>query len=214
MKGLILLVLATTFASDAVLAASGPLPQAPARVESDRIERDRHRLLREALAQAEQITPDWHPDQRDCAGFVRHLWRKGVQGRSGGWVDSLGRKSHFLQASELVAYNFERVADDARSVELKTGDLLVYYQADKPPEDAWHLMVALEPPAGAPKIPLVIYHNGSRGPQAQVRKVRLTELQQSGLGVWLPTAKNPQFKGIYRWREWVGIRDKTPARFQ
>ncbi len=35
----------------------------------------RYRLLREALAQAEKITPDWHPDQRDCAGFVRYLWR-------------------------------------------------------------------------------------------------------------------------------------------
>jgi uncharacterized protein YfaT (DUF1175 family) len=92
--------------------------------------------------------------------------------------------------------------------------LLVYHQSDKSPEDAWHLMVALEPPAGAPRIPLVIYHNGSRGPQAQVRKVRLAELQQSGLGVWLPTAKNPQFKGIYRWREWVGVREKTPSRFQ
>lgn len=214
MKALAALLLAAAVPAGPVLAAAGLEPPTPARNDADRIARDRHRLLREALSQAERITPDWHPEQRDCSGFVRHLWRKSVQGRSGGWMDSHGKEAHFLQASELVAYNFERIGDDARSVELKTGDLLVYHQADKSPEDAWHLMVVLEPPAGAPRIPLIIYHNGSRGPQAQVRKVRLTELQQSGLGVWLPTAKNPQFKGIYRWREWVGAGEKASSRFR
>ena len=169
----------------------------------DGIARARFRVLREALAQSEKITPDWNPDQRDCAGFVRHLWRKAVRGRAGGWRDSQGHEAAFLTASELVAYNFQAVAREPESSQLKTGDLLVYHLPEKRLEDSWHLMVVLEPPPGAPRIPLVIYHNGGHAGQAQVRKVRLTELQDSKLGAWVPSKANPRFMGVYRWKEWI-----------
>lgn len=173
------------------------------KVREDAVARARYRLLREALAQSETITPDWNPEQRDCAGFVRHLWRTAIRGRAGGWKDGRGRQVSFLTASELVAYNFQAVAREPDSASLKTGDLLVYHAPEKRPEDAWHLMVVLEPPPGAPRVPLVIYHNGAHGAQAQVRKVRLTELQETSFGAWIPRATNPRFLGVYRWKEWV-----------
>ncbi len=183
---------------------------APSTGAEDGMARARYRLLREALAQSEHITPDWNPDQRDCAGFVRHLWRKAIRGRAGGWKDSRGRDAAFLTASELVAHNFDSVAREPDAAALKTGDLLVYHLPERRAEDSWHLMVVLEPPPGAPRIPLVIYHNGAHGAQAQVRKVRLTELQDSHLGAWIPRASNPRFLGVYRWKSWISHQGAAP----
>ncbi len=163
----------------------------------------RFRLLNEALTQAEAPRPDWDPSQRDCAGFVRFLYRKSLGQRGPLWRDRSGRPAAFVTAEELVGYNFSPVSRAPSKDSVQTGDLLAFYNPEKPPADGWHLMLLLRPPGAAPDRILVVYHNGAAGSDAAVRKVWLEELL-AGPPEWRPESTNPRFVGTFRWSGWAG----------
>ena len=172
----------------------------------DAIERERFRLLNEALTQAESPRADWDPGQRDCAGFVRFLYRKATLGSSL-WRDKSGRETAFVTADELLAYNFSPISRAPMARAVETGDLLAFYNPDKTPSEAWHLMLLLRPPGAAPDRVLVVYHNGAAGEDGAVRKVWLEDLI-SGPPQWRPVAANPRFLGTFRWNVWRSGLDK------
>lgn len=169
-------------------------------LDSDGEEWFRSRLLREALVQAESFHPDWQPEQRDCAGFVRFLFRKAAGRGEPLWQNAKKKRAHFVSAAELVANNFQFLSRSPERIDLRTGDLLVYKRTGVLPDDAWHLMVVLKPPQGAIGRNLVIYHNGDKK-NGQVRKLWLDELTELDAGQWRAERENPSFQGVYRWRE-------------
>ncbi len=182
----------------ALLAAALSAP-ATARDNADAA---RFRLLNEALTQAEGPRADWDPAQRDCAGFVRFLFRKSLGGAAPLWRRADGTRASFVSAGDLLAYNFAPVSREPAPDTVETGDLLAFLNPEKPRADAWHLMVLLRPPGAAPDRILVVYHNGGAGPDAAVRKVWLEDLE-SGPPEWRPSLSNPRFLGTFRWNGWV-----------
>ncbi|MFI5142821.1 MAG: DUF1175 family protein [Thermoanaerobaculales bacterium] len=161
----------------------------------------RYRMLNEALAQAEHIGADWDPSQRDCAGFVRFLYRKSSGIRTPLWRHRDGSPAEFLAADELLAYNFTPISRAPQKDSVLTGDLLAFFDPAKPPADAWHVMVILQPPGTAPDRLLLVYHNGASGREAAVRKVWLDDLL-TGPPEWRPVSTNPRFIGTFRWIGW------------
>lgn len=174
-------------------AAGAPLPESASAA--------RFRLLGEALTQADQVSGQWDKSQRDCAGFVRYLYRKSVPSTEPLWRDRAGEAAIFLTAGDLLAYNFRPVGKEPRKDSFETGDLLAFHLPHKPPAEAFHLMVLLRPPGTATDKTLVVYHNGAEGKDGHVRKVWLDDLQ-SGPPEWRPSAANPRFLGTFRWRGW------------
>jgi hypothetical protein len=195
-------LLATSVLPLAVLFASGAVAREPA-------DGARFRLLNEALTQAESPRADWDPAQRDCAGFVRFLYRKALGEKSDLWRDRNGAAVSFVTAEELLGYNFSPVSREPAKDRIETGDLLAFYNPEKPPADAWHLMLLLNPPGAAPDRVLVVYHNGAAGPDAAVRKVWLDDLL-TGPPEWRPAASNPRFVGTFRWNGWRARREREP----
>ncbi len=114
------------------------------------------------------------------------IWQVGLENNGS------PRYGAFADAETLIGFNFRkksRVLDLARN-----GDLLVYL---KPLEDdqPYHLMIFVE---DRPEN-LVVYHNGARGDEAQVRVVRVSDLKDSPDPVWIPSTNNPHFLGVYEW---------------
>jgi uncharacterized protein len=169
----------------------------------DSVEAARFRLLNEALTQADGPRADWDPGQRDCAGFVRFLYRKSLAPTAALFRDKDGRPVAFVTAEELLGYNFAPVSRAPSRNLIATGDLLAFYNPEKPPADAWHLMLLLRPPGSAPDRVLVVYHNGATGKDAAVRKVWLDDLLD-GPPEWRPATSNPRFLGTFRWNGWRG----------
>lgn len=161
----------------------------------------RFRLLNEALTQAESPRPDWDPAQRDCAGFVRLLFRKSLGKDAPAWRLANGTTARFATADELLAYNFTAVARAPRRDRVETGDLLAFFTPERPRTDAWHLMVLLRPPGAAPGRVLAVWHNGAAGADGAVRKVWLDDLE-TGPPEWRPSPDNPRFLGTFRWNGW------------
>lgn len=172
-------------------------------------DRARFRLLNEALTQAESPRADWDPGQRDCAGFVRFLYRKSLGEKDALWRDRNGNPASFVTAEELLGYNFSPVSRAPAKDRIETGDVLAFYNPNKPPADAWHLMLLLRPPGATPDRVLVLYHNGAAGPDAAVRKVWLDDLL-TGPPEWRPAASNPRFLGTFRWNGWQERARKEP----
>ena len=172
---------------------------APAR---ESIELARLRLLHEALTQAESPRRDWDPGQRDCAGFIRFLYRKALGRSAPLWRDREGSAAAFASAEDLIGYNFSPVARDPVPDRIETGDVLAFYNPDRAPADAWHLMMLLKPPGGVAERVLAVYHNGGAGADAAVRKVWLADLL-AGPPEWRPTSSNPRFLGTFRFKEWA-----------
>ena len=152
-------------------------------------------FVREALIQAERPTASWENGQRDCAGFIRFLYRNGAGVKS--WKNRSGKELPFVSAAELVAYNFKQISSEVSKTNIQTGDLLVFHRPTPKPEDAWHLMMVLQAPKGIGK-PLVVYHNGDHGEKAAVRKLWLDDLE----GEWRADPKNANFQGVFRWDRW------------
>jgi len=170
----------------------------------------RYRLLNEALAQAERVSAEWDPGQRDCAGFVRYLFRKATGARGPLWIRRDGTPARFVKAEELLGafLPLERAVSPER---VETGDLLAFFDETKPPADAFHLMLMLRPPGTAPDRILVVYHNGATGTEAAVRKVWLDDLLR-GPAEWRPAPGNPGFLGVFRWSGFVPAEPKGAPR--
>ncbi len=170
----------------------------------------RFRLLNEALTQAEGPRADWDPAQRDCAGFVRFLFRKSLGTGAAAWKTKGGGTGPFASAGDLLAYNFTPVSRVPDAGRVETGDLLAFYNPEKPRTDAWHLMVLLRPPGAAPGRVLAVWHNGASGPDAAVRKVWLDDLD-AGPPEWRPSSANPRFLGTFRWNGWAAPAPRSAA---
>lgn len=171
----------------------------PEKLTQDEIEFSRIRLTRLALEQSENISPAWDPSQRDCAGFVRFLFRQAVAQGPHIWKDKNGSATPYLRGQELISSNFSKVDLS----EIATGDVLVYERHGQKVEDTWHLMVVLKAPAAFAKKTLVIYHNGEHGPKGEIRKVWLEDLITSPWTEWRPLSGNANFHGVYRWKAWL-----------
>lgn len=171
--------------------------------EAENARKWREILWGQALKQSAQITSAWDPSQRDCAGFIRFLYRTSISGQAQMWMNAKGEVVDYVSARDLIQNNFELVTREPRPSRVKTGDVLVYFRPFYAREDAWHLMVVLEEQSMTTQKPLVIYHNGSRGPDAVIRKVWLDVMQSPTWGIWRPDSSNLYFQGLYRWKGWT-----------
>lgn len=166
------------------------------------VEDHRARALKLALRQSEKMTADFDPSQRDCAGFVRYVLREATQSPAQMWLNKSHQLVNYVGAEELIGFNFTKLGRNTDLLDLKTGDILVYYSENKKLEDRFHLMMILKNPINQSGF-LVAYHNGKRDQMAEIRRVSLHQLQTSPNSEWQPLPNNPNFLGIYRWKKWT-----------
>lgn len=156
-----------------------------------------------ALRQAEKQDAYWDTGQRDCAGFIRYVYKNVFRSDQPLWRDRSGRLSAYLRAEELIGYNFHQIEYEASAQDsyrqLRTGDVLVYYNPSKDVLDSWHLMLVLFPNDKNRNQPLLIYHNGARDDSGSIRKIWWDSLFLRSWSEWRPDVKNPFFRGVYRW---------------
>lgn len=159
-------------------------------------------IIRVALGQAENPSLDWEPQQRDCAGFVRYIYRQVLHNQQPLWQPWNGNdKVHFANAELLVSKNFTKLSDEV-SDSVRTGDILVFRRDNQKKENQWHLMLLMESPWEQNKW-LVIYHTGSPDQINGVKKLWLNELLTTELEQWKPIKGNKNFAGVYRWNAWA-----------
>lgn len=172
------------------------------------------------------LSDQWNPEQRDCAGLVRFAWREALRPHDRAWFQKMGENydpvapdvtqniaalldgklflaapgkfSDFADAQTLKMYNAEFVGRDRKQA--RPGDLLFFHQpwVQKYP---FHVMIFL----GEPRIASedtgdwVVYHTGASAHDAgTVKKVRLAVLDQHPDKRWRPIITNPNFLGFYR----------------
>jgi uncharacterized protein YfaT (DUF1175 family) len=109
-----------------------------------------------------------------------------------------GKFSEFADAQTLQMFNSTFVGRDRQQA--KPGDLLFFHQpwVQKYP---YHVMIFLGEPrfAGEDARDWVVYHTGASPQDAgEVRKVRLSVLDQHPNKRWRPLPSNPNFLGFYR----------------
>ncbi len=159
-------------------------------------------IIRVALEQSEIPSPFWEPQQRDCAGFVRFVYKSAIKSKTPLWSSwNENEKVPFANAELLVSKNFSKVTDSVDD-NLKTGDLLVFRRGGQKKEDQWHLMMVMESPWQENKW-LVTYHNGSRDETGGVKKLWMTDLLMADAMEWKPVKENTNFVGVYRWNAWA-----------
>src|SRR5919205_1195102 len=172
------------------------------------------------------LSDQWNPEQRDCAGLVRFAWREALRPHDRAWFQKMGENydpvapdltqniaasldgklflvargkfSDFADAQTLKMYNAEFVGRDRKQA--RPGDLLFFHQpwVQKYP---FHVMIFL----GEPRVASegtgdwVVYHTGASAHDAgTVKKVRLAVLDQHPNKRWRPVITNPNFLGFYR----------------
>ena len=104
-----------------------------------------------------------------------------------------GTFAHFADAETLVRFNAHLLTKNVEQAE--PGDILLYRQLSG--QMPFHTMIYLGPSqldntAG----PYVVYHTG---PQGEVRRPSLAELQRRPDPQWRPFPANSNFLGVYRW---------------
>lgn len=167
-------------------------------------------------------------DVTDCAALIRHGFREAMRAHTPEWVRraalpfapqfadvrsapkagangwplfqvSAGPRARFAEfadARTLIGLNARHLGRDTRA--LGAGDLLYFRQPGQNEPD--HLMVFVGRSLfEAEGDDWVVYHTGpsDEGP-GEVRKVRLTTLQQHPAARWRPLTSNPRFVGVYR----------------
>jgi uncharacterized protein YfaT (DUF1175 family) len=158
-------------------------------------------IIRVALQQAEKPSVNWEPQQRDCAGFVRYVYKTALNTTSPLWQSwKEGEKLPYANAELLVSKNFSKIADEI-DPSIKTGDILVFRRDGQKKEDQWHLMLVMESPWEQNKL-LVTYHNGARDETGGVRKLWMSDLLEAEQAEWKPVKDNKNFVGVYRWNAW------------
>jgi uncharacterized protein YfaT (DUF1175 family) len=171
-------------------------------------------LLRRVVADvavAQVVRPDaaWEPAQRDCAGLVRYAYRTAFKRlrperlASPLFIDKNGRPAEFADVENLVrGRSFMHLGRDASARRrLQTGDVLVYRQDRGDDDVAWHMMLAIVPPGGEPR---VVYHPGHPAPgepPPAVRHGSLRELEREAPLLWRADVDNPAFLGFFRFAE-------------
>ena len=145
----------------------------------------RQMIAETALAQAKKATPDWHPQQRDCAGLIRHSYRSAF--RAHGDQDNF---NGFADAETLIQRQFVSVKEP------KNADLLAFKN-----DDDWHLMLLVQAEDKAKTDALVVYSPGNGTDEVRVGTLR--ELESKAPAEWRPLPSNPRFLGYFRYKEWV-----------
>lgn len=159
------------------------------------------RIIRVALEQAEKPSVSWEPQQRDCAGFIRFVYKSAISSNKPLWSSWENQKVPYANAELLVTKNFTRIANEINE-SIQTGDILVFRRDDQKKEDQWHLMMLMESPWDQNKW-LVTYHNGARDESGGVKKVWLNELLSTNQENWKPVKENKNYVGVYRWNHWA-----------
>lgn len=182
----------------------------------------RHAVTNVALLQARRLSPLWEAKQRDCAGLVRFAYRTALEQRDAArtaklgipaklklpalseqarqlfphypqiWQTGLDGYGYFADAETLIGYNFRLKSREIAAAQ--SGDLLVY-QKPLINNEPYHLMLF----ASGRSENLAVYHNGAQGDDAQVRVVRIRDLLDSPDPMWMPSAANPYFLGVFEW---------------
>lgn len=151
-----------------------------------------------ALAQAEKMSADWQPQQRDCAGLVRYAVRTAYKRLNSPrlqrplFTNARGEPADFADAATLVQRSFVSVPSE----QMRSGDVLAFML----PDGDWHLMMVVAAPDRALFEPLVVYHNGEK--PGAVRAGRLRDLEKDAPARWRPDSNNPNFLGAFRFKEW------------
>lgn len=159
-------------------------------------------IIRVALEQSEEPSFQWEPQQRDCAGFVRFVYKRALNAKSPLWNSWDGRERiPYANAELLVTKSFSKVSDSVED-SMRTGDLLVFRREGQKKEDQWHLMMVMESPWEQNKW-LVTYHNGAHDESGGVKKLWMRDLIESEQSVWKPVRTNKNFVGVYRWNKWL-----------
>lgn len=158
-------------------------------------------IIRVALEQSEKPSLLWEPQQRDCAGFVRFVYKSALNTKTSLWSSWDGERIPYANAELLVSKNFSKVSEDIDD-SMKTGDLLVFRRDGQKKEDQWHLMIVMESPWEQNKW-LVTYHNGARDESGGVKKLWMRDLIETEQSDWKPVKTNKNFVGVYRWNAWV-----------
>jgi len=158
-------------------------------------------IIRVALEQSEKPSLQWEPQQRDCAGFVRFVYKSALNTKTSLWSSWDGKRIPYANAELLVSKNFSKVSEDIDD-SMKTGDLLVFRRDGQKKEDQWHLMIVMESPWEQNKW-LVTYHNGARDESGGVKKLWMRDLIETEQSDWKPVKTNKNFVGVYRWNAWV-----------
>jgi len=205
----------------------------PKQIPPDDELRARESIVALALQQSRKISRAWDPAQRDCAGLVRFAYREALRQRTvaqrnrlevpdqlslpplSGWGQRIsgngakiwvagyypdGKKilSEFVSAEALIAHNFKHRSwrvDDAQ-----TGDVLVFSRPNRG-ENVFHLMLVANEGARSGS---VVYHNGEKGKNGQVRVVAMRELFESADVNWRPDRSNTSFLGVFAWEKFKG----------
>ncbi len=164
----------------------------------------RQKLLQVSLEQVKKISGHWDVSQRDCAGFIRFVYKEAVGSSSLMWVNQKGELTSYLGAQELFSFNFDYLGHDLESDSLETGDLMVFSLPNNG-EDNWHLILLLRSPPGAPHKLLAMYHNGEKGKRAMLKRVWAQDFLAAEHGPWSARKENASFLGIFRWKGWKSI---------
>jgi uncharacterized protein YfaT (DUF1175 family)/uncharacterized protein YfaP (DUF2135 family) len=141
------------------------------------------------------------------------LWHTGYSS------EGAPRFDFFADAETLLGYNFRLKARDVKDAEV--GDILAF-RKDLGGEAPYHLMIFGGPDS---RRGVVVYHTGSEleklprrvgiaphvAPPA-VRVVRVSELMATPDPVWIPTARNPHFLGVFEWKRFRS-KGTNPAAF-
>lgn len=173
-----------------------------------------------AERQFHEISDAWTPEQRDCSGLVRFAWREALRKHDRAWFQRFGgfsipvapdvkaisldrnplgerlfltdsgEFSEFADARTLKSANCVFVSRDRRRAQ--PGDLLFFHQpwVQRYP---YHVMIFLG------NEDWVVYHTGSSDQDhGEVRKLRLSLLDQHPSRRWRPQLQNDNFLGFYR----------------
>jgi uncharacterized protein YfaT (DUF1175 family) len=167
----------------------------------------RHEVARVALAQVRRMDSQWNPEQRDCAGLVRFVYR-GAYRRfrperlaSPLWRDDRGQPSDFADAETLLTHSFVPLGrDEATRESLRTGDLVAFRQ-ERDAGPVFHLMLVVRPEDKAHAPTRIVYHPGEKG--AAVRTGLLQSLVTEAPLEWRPVPQNTAFLGFFRFKEWM-----------
>lgn len=184
-----------------VIALSGIADSPEALVRSMMAETARAQLLR--------MDASWPVEQRDCAGFVRFVYRTAFSRiepdavRRGLFHTPAG-KAAFADAQTLLSSG--SFASLGRAVALReklmTGDLVAFRRTDGDENDPiYHVMLVVRPQDPAHEATWVIYHPGNA--DAAVRGGPLATLERDAPREWQPVPENPAFLGYFRYEEWM-----------
>jgi uncharacterized protein len=167
-------------------------------------------------------------DVKDCAGLIRHAVREALRAHTPEWIRRSGlpfapqfadvrsapraadaslplfqitpgpspRFAEFADAKTLIHLNARSLGRDVHA--LRAGDLLYFHQPGQDEPD--HLMVFVgRSHFESDGDDWVVYHTGPLdGGPGEVRKARLTTLQQHPSPRWRPVMGNPNFVGVFR----------------